>query len=177
MSLELAAMRWLWIDRKCLVVLEQRSPRYGLGQPDVIGITPGRHLLEIEIKRSVRDFYADFDKPHRKKQETMPEKRGRQFYYLVTKEIFGTLKDKIPHYAGLMYVRHSYHDLIIEKIAPVNKESAKLNIHECARLSRQMTAHMMGYALAVNSLKDRWVQNGFFDHVDWVEAEKGTYTI
>lgn len=177
MNLELAAMRWLWIERRCLMVLEQRSPRYGLGNPDVIGITQGRYMVEVEIKRSLADFNADFKKRHREIQVREADRRARQFYYFVPEAIADRVHTRLPDHAGLMVIKDSWCSLTVRKVAPVNPQCRKLDIKECVKLARLMTSHMMGYAIAVDSLKSRWANNGQLDHTDWVNACKGTYTL
>lgn len=173
MSLEYAAMFWLWIDQKCKIVLEERSPLYCMGSPDVMGVTQGRYLTEIEIKRSAADFKADFLKRHRIRQKEHPRLAPRQFYYLMPPELAEKLKEKIPDQAGLMTLDGRGYVTVLKR-APVNRESPKLKIADCIRLARQMTAHMMGYALVNRTLGDRLSD---FCFQDWVDAEKGTYEI
>lgn len=183
-------MRWLWIEQKCLVVLQERTPKYGMGQPDVIGVTPGRYLTEIEIKRSAADFRKDFDKPHRRvrfKLNPIGEpwmgslclsNHPRQFYYMMPPNLAEKLKDQIPDWAGLMTLEAAGPWTKVIKVAPVNKESTKLNAKQCARLARQMTAHMMGFVIANHSIKSSFCYGGnTFDFADWVKADKGTYQI
>ncbi len=192
MSLELAAMRWLWIEQKCLVVLEKRTPKYGMGEPDVLGITPGRYMTEIEIKRSRADFKKDFEKPHRMvrngRQGELRRYAGmgellkftnhpRQFYYMMPRDLAEKLKDEIPAWAGLMTTEKSGPWAKLLKIAPVNKDSTKLDIKDCARLARKMTAHMMGYAIANNTIQQSYNYRCDYDFAEWIDAEKGTYQI
>lgn len=174
MSLEYAALWWLAYEKKCHYVLEQRSPRYGLGSPDIIGVTQGRYLTEIEIKRSASDFRADAKKHHRINQITRREIRPRQLYYLMPEKLAVKMLDEIPEHAGLMTVRNGRYIKIIRN-APVNKESGKLTLKECVRLCRQMTNHMMSYALTVRQVYDG--TKYIFTFEDWVEVEKGTYQI
>lgn len=57
MSLELAAARWLRFEKRCMAVLFERTPRaWSCGLPDALGITCSRHMIEIEIKRTLSDF-------------------------------------------------------------------------------------------------------------------------
>ncbi len=183
MSLELAAMRWLWLEQNCLVVLEERTPKYGMGLPDVLGVTPGRYLTEIEIKRSRADFQNDFHKPHRiirgvaltNKFIKLPE-HPRQLYYMMPPDLAEKLKDQIPEWAGLMTTECSTHAKVIKK-APVNKDSTKLDLKSCARLSRMMTAHMMGYVINNSTIRDAFRNNSDFDFTEWIKAENGTYQI
>ena len=180
MSLELAAMRWLWLEQKCLVVLEERTPSYQMGQPDVLGITRGRYMTEIEIKRSVSDFRADARKSHRhpNRRNYYIKQQPRQFYYLMTVALAEKVKSEIPEWAGLMTLKNEgWHTPEVVIRAPVNKESAKLTVKQCARLARMMTAHMMGYAIGRETRFERYKNEGNFSHVDWIDAEKGTWEI
>jgi len=174
--LELAAMRWLWLEKKCLVVLEERTPSYMMGQPDVLGITSGRYMIEVEIKRSVSDFRADAKKSHRVNRKFYISQQPRQFYYLMEKCLAEKLEQEIPDWAGLMACDSIYNATVIKQ-APVNKDSKKLDVKQCARLARQMTSHVMGYALANHSIKDNYKNAVGFDFTDWVGCEKGTFVI
>lgn len=178
MSLELAAMRWLWLEQKCLVVLQERTPSYGMGQPDVLGITPGRYMTEIEIKRSAGDFRADAKKSHRANRQFYIKQQPRQFYYLMTEALAEKVKSEIPEWAGLMTLKNEgWHTPEVVIRAPVNKESQKLNVKQCARLARQMMAHMMGYAMGRETRFEQYKNAVHFSHVDWIDCEKGTWEI
>lgn len=85
-NLELLAMRWLRWEKRCIIVLTERSPRaQSCGEPDVLGITKDRYMYEIEVKRTISDFRADSDKPSRKFRDDgwRAPKLPKQFYYLV----------------------------------------------------------------------------------------------
>lgn len=186
MNLELAAKHWLWVEQKCLVVIEERTPVYGMGQPDVLGVTRGRYLTEIEIKRSLSDFKADARKNHRRNRELAESGRvagmselhvfPRQFYYLVPPDLVEKVKPVLPAWAGLMTLGE-YSKVVVATIAPVNKASKKLSIHAVTRLARQMTSHMMGYALANHSIQSDWKFRDDLHYIDWVDPENGTYSI
>ena len=177
MNLELMAMRWLWIDKGGYYILRERSPRYCMGQPDVLGVTRGRYLIEIEVKRSASDFAADFRKTHRANREMNITKMPRQFYYLMPKELAEKLRDRIPAWAGLMQSDKDSYSLAVVKVAPVNEQAQKLSIGECVKMARLMTSHMMGVVQANNTLFGNFLHNGAFSHVDWVPHKVGTYEI
>jgi hypothetical protein len=176
MTLELSAMRWLWLEQKCLVVLQERSPFYAMGQPDVLGVTKGRYLTEIEVKRSLSDFRADFKKTHRVNRSHHLPSHPRQFYYLVPPELVERVKPLLPDWAGLM-TTEGYHQVKVLVVAPVNKESKQLGPVACARLSRMMTSHMMGYANSCNTWREQIRNHDSTGYIDWIEAEVGTYSI
>lgn len=177
MTLELAAMRWLWLEQNCITVICERTPVYGIGQPDVLGVTPGRYLTEIEVKRSVSDFRADFKKPHRFKQG-VEQLKTRQFYYMVAPSIVSKVEPEIPEWAGLMTIDEKYQSKqILIKKAPVNKNAIKLNLKQCVRLARAMTNHAMSVMIANHSIRDLRMNDAKFDFAEWVDCEKGTYLI
>ena len=155
MTLEMSAMRWLWLEQNCLTVLQERSPFYAMGQPDVLGVTKGRYLTEIEIKRSLSDFKADFKKHHRINRSHHLPSHPRQFYYLVPSELVEKVRPLLPDWAGLM-TTEGYYQIKVLIVAPVNKESKQLGPVACARLARMMTSHMMGYVESCNT----WRQQG-----------------
>jgi len=168
--MEYAAMRWLWLDKGCYYVLEQRSPRYCNGEPDVIGVTQGRFVTEIEIKRSISDLLADFKKHHRANRDMYLEKQPRQFYYMMPENLIEKALPKIPDWAGLISWNFGYVCSVV-KVAPVNEKSKKLTIKECVKLARLMTSHMMGHALKSLS------RNDCFDSSDWISHKEGTYNL
>ena len=176
MNLELAAMRWLWLDKGCHYILEERCPRYAIGSPDVIGVTVGRYMTEIEIKRSASDFRADAKKPHRANRCMSLPQQPRQFYYLMPEKLAVKLQDKIPDWAGLMACPF-VPQINILKIAPVNKDSRKLNVRECVRMARLMTSHMLGYALNNETHHSNFLNRDSQSHIDWIESEHGIYEI
>ena len=168
--MEYAAMRWLWLEKDCHYLLEQRSPRYQNGSPDVIGVTCRRKVIEIEIKRSMSDFRADFKKPHRVNRHLFLDEMPNQFYYMVPENLVDKVLPELPDWAGL--IRWRFGPVVeVVKVSPVNKLSKKLSINECVRMTRMMVNHMMGYALIKMSGRQH------FESADWVDHEQGTYNI
>lgn len=178
MNLELMAMRWLWLEKNCHYILEQRSPRHHLGSPDVLGVTAGRYLIEIEIKRSRSDFRVDAQKYCRRNRDIFPDHMAKQFYYLMPRELALKVSDQIPDWAGLMCDSEFYHQTCqVLKPAPVNKASKKLTVKECVKLTRCMTNHMMALALRCARNDHRSVDRDDQLYVLGVPAEHGTYQI
>lgn len=133
--LELFAMRWLRWEKKCVIAICERSPRYGVGEPDCLGITPARYLIEIEVKRSVSDFRADARKHSKINRVAYIKQAPKQFYYLVACGIVEKVKPIVPEWAGLMRgPTPNDWNLRVEKVAPINQESKKLSIKECSSL-------------------------------------------
>ena len=82
-----AAVAWLRYDSGCLLVALERSPLpRDACNPDVIGVTKRRMVVEIEIKRTMADLRANFEKSsmqHRERRNIGPTR----FYYLVPPEM------------------------------------------------------------------------------------------
>jgi len=168
------AMRWLWLDKMCHYVLEQRSPRLFRGVPDVIGITKSRFLIEIEIKRSVADFRNDAKKPHIERRGTAEysmigadytlKNSPKYFYYLMPRKIAEKVINEIPPWAGLMCERENEMTAMVLKKAPANSQSKRLSIKECIRAVRLMVNHMMTTQLDMETQKNRFIHNDTTSH-------------
>lgn len=63
---------------------------------DILSVTKNCFLREIEIKVSVSDFKADFNKKHNH------EGNIKQFYYAVPYYILDKIKDLVPEHAGIL---------------------------------------------------------------------------
>lgn len=143
MSLELMALRWLLYEKRCEIALRERSPRqWQCGEPDVMGITKSRHMIEVEVKRSVSDFKRDFTKRSRedKYREFWRFKLPRNFYYLVPAHLVFKIEPMVPKWAGLLRgpTSEEPQGLFVVKKAPVNTDSERLTVKECCRLVRMM---------------------------------------
>ena len=141
MNLELMAMRWLRWEKRCVIVVNERTPReYPCGLPDVLGVLCSRHMIEIEVKRSFSDFKADFKKGSRRSRDLYPAKYPKQFYYLVLPEIAERVEPLLPNWAGLMRgpIAGEVYTLRVIKTAPTNKDASKLTPKECGRLVYKM---------------------------------------
>jgi hypothetical protein len=163
-DLEFFAFFWLRFEKRCPAALVERSPRYGHGQPDVLGITHGRHLLEIEVKRSLADFKANFKKLHfiNRKIFIGDPRWPRQFWFLVPYAIVDKIEPMVPDWAGLLRGPGpgDTQQLYSVRQAPVNRASEKLSALEVARLIHCMSNQMYSQA---SSLR------GFFrrEECDW----------
>lgn len=168
-------MRWLWLQKNCHYVIEQRSPRCMNGEPDVMGVTKARYLVEIEIKRSLHDFKADAKKWHRVNRLLYLKSQPRWVYYLVPERLAEEALKITPEWAGLMCSNGC--DLLVKKVAPINESSQKLTVKECVKMTRQMVAHTMGYAQWCDTHQSRFEQRDSQVYIDWVCSENGTYEI
>ncbi len=181
------AMRWLWLEKMCHYVLEQRSPRLFRGVPDVIGITKSRFLIEIEIKRSVADFRNDAKKPHIANRGTAEysmigadytlKNSPKYFYYMMPRKIAEKVIDEIPAWAGLMCESESFMTAMVLKPAPANAKSKKMSLEECVRAVRLMVNHMMTTKLTMHERRSNWIYQDSTIFTQWVNAENGTYEI
>lgn len=180
MNLELMAMRWLWLEKNCAYLLEERSPRYMIGQPDVLGVTKQRFLVEVEIKRSASDFAADARKTHRANREFHLKSQPKYFYYLMEQRLAEKMLPKIPEWAGLLSgeMEGKYKPFInVLKKAPINKESRRLSIKECVAMTRLMVNHMMSYVESVHTQREIYRNNDSTIYIDWTPPEVGTWEI
>jgi hypothetical protein len=181
MNLELMAMRWLWLEKKCNYVLTERTPRYGIGQPDVLGVTKPRYLIEIEIKRSYSDFLADSKKRHRQhlviKDNWVLKHSPKQIYYLMPAELAERCEHLIPSWAGLMRPSPNTITLEVVKMAPVNSQSDRLTIRECIWLARAMCNNMMSVELKLQNHMNNFKHRDDTTFIDWSDPLTGTYEI
>lgn len=175
MNLELMAMHWLRSEKRCEIVLRERSPRaYPCGQPDVLGVTSSRFLIEVEIKRSVSDFKRDFLKISRRNRDLFPAKQARQFFYFVPANIVEKVEPLVPDWSGLLYVPddgplYPY----IKRKAPLNKLSHKLSDDEFQRLFAMLTNHL----LSAETSRDNNRQRFFDGHQPWENPNSIYYDI
>ena len=106
-SMETRGMAWLRYKKKCLIVTtESGRPLNG----DVVGYD-GKHIYEIEIKKSFSDFKADFRKT--RKHQNMATEKGmaNYFTYLVVPEIANKCLELLQDYPkyGLMIPDEEHH--------------------------------------------------------------------
>ena len=151
MNLELMAMRFLRWQKRCCIVVCERSPReWTCGKPDVLGVTQSRCLLEIEVKRSLSDFKADFTKRSRNRavRELIGDKLPKQFWYLVPCELLKKVEPLVPDWAGLMRGpgRNEPQAVSVVKPAPTNPEHQRLTVRECCRLVLMVNNHALSNA-------------------------------
>lgn len=163
-NLELMAMRWLRFERKCVIVMRERCPRWGNGNPDVIGITPARYVIEIEIKRSVSDFRANALKRHRINRNFYIERQPRWFYYLMPLALAEKLEPEIPEWAGLMHDGISRIGGGVIRAAPVNKLSQKLTIKECCKAVPLVVNHLISSETSRDNNRHRFIDG----HNPWI---------
>jgi len=159
----------------------------GLSECDVISVSKAGLIYEFEIKRSRNDFNADFKKVH--KHRMLAEKdatveyavweKGQKtekmetyinipsyFYYVCIEDLIP--KDKIPEYAGLIYVHKDegeFNDGSGEKWENTGlrivKRAKQLHKHKCTvkllrAMARRLTALQLfgsSYMTHVNKMQ------------------------
>lgn len=133
-DIESHAFAFLRLHKRCPVVLHERSPREGIGNPDTLGVTQSRYLLEIEIKRTVSDFRANAQKHHVAGRDRLLRLWPRQFWFMVLPSIADRVRAELPPYAGLLVPANTQEWATEIVPAPVNRESRRLGIKSCLRL-------------------------------------------
>ena len=149
MNLELMAMSWLRWQKRCVIIVNERTPReYPCGLPDVLGVLQSRYLIEIEVKRTLSDFKADALKPSRRCRDLYPKKFPKQFYYLVLPGMVEKVQPLLPDWAGLMRGPgdQDVQCVHVVKTAPTNHESQRLSTKECAKLVYKMANQIVSMA-------------------------------
>jgi len=151
-------MVWLRVEKRCMIVTRERTLLYGAGQPDVMGITKERYVIEIEIKRSVSDFRADAKKISRQNRVLGHTNYPKQFYYLMPKKIADKVENEIPHWAGLMNVAEDGACCVVSKRAPTNERSERVTIRQCARAVEHQTNFILSLERELDNWKARFIE-------------------
>ena len=100
---------------------------------DVFILKPNGYCIEFEIKTTKADFKNDAKKvnKHNKIKNVNEIECANKFYYVVPENLI--LKDDIPEYSGLIYVKENK-DLIIVKPAPfIHKEKIDFEKRLCPK--------------------------------------------
>ena len=127
---------YMWNKQRYAFVAPNCYLNYGnFTEFDLLCIRRSGFSDEVEIKRTVSDFRADFMKTgiHGLKKHDLLEASNSQtnyFWFLMTDELAEKMKDEIPDYAGVYVKRHSFVREL--KKAPrlhKNKISDKTRIH------------------------------------------------
>jgi hypothetical protein len=157
MNLELQAIRWLLYERKCYLALCERSPRaWCCGEPDALGITKARYMVEVEIKRTLSDFRADRQKRSREEnyRAVHAHRLPKEFYYLVPKELGDSVREKLPVWAGLLTWNGVTVSTVV--VAPVNRESKRLDLKESVKLARAIANHSVSAMGEADTWHRKW---------------------
>lgn len=145
MSLEFRAAWWLKWEKRCPLVIMERSPReFFCGKPDVLGITDARFMLEVEVKRSLSDFKANAQKHHNQQLNSNDEEirnkfaanSPKQFWFMVPRNLVDKVLPFLPAHAGLLTEDEKHYAINVIKPSPVNRLSTRLSLKECVMLVR-----------------------------------------
>lgn len=157
-DLESFGLNWLRFEKRCPVVLWERSPRqHQCGRPDLLGVTKDRQLIEIEVKRSMSDFRNNQEKRCMKWRETgkFYDRLPRQFYFLVSHNIADKVLGELPEWAGLMRGPGpmDIQQLVVVKRAPLNQYATKLSTRECVEVAHLMANQVCSVASENTNLR------------------------
>ena len=93
--IEASVMTWLRYDRGCPIVCVERGLEWRY-RPDILAVTKSRHLIEVEVKRTIADFRANAEK-------RFPDVAIRsQFYFAVPPDLADRIAAELPDGAGLI---------------------------------------------------------------------------
>lgn len=104
--LEVAGIRFLLWQKRCVMATMERGYDNGLGKPDILGLTPRREIIEVEIKVSVSDLRANSKKAIQQYFVTFPERGPNYFYYLVPKTLGEKAVEIAEPHAGVLVLHH-----------------------------------------------------------------------
>lgn len=148
---------WLRYDRRCIMVCWEREI-LGLfsRRPDMIGVTHSRHVIEVEIKRTMTDFRANGKKKYHR-HAAGAEYQPRQFYFFVPPELEAAATAELPEGAGLMTagpsISYGLLRVRIIKPAPVNKHSPRLDLRRMTEMVMHQTATVQKMAAALSKIE------------------------
>lgn len=154
LNLEALAFHWLLTERRCWAVLWERHPTAHY-RPDVLGVTRGRLLIEIECKRTLMDFNADQSKTHIAcRTAGFPSQAPWKFFYLAPAELATDIKPLLPAWAGLLSAESS--GLTVQVMAPVLTVK-RLTVRQCVKLTHLLANQIA--AMAWNNSQTQYVCN------------------
>ena len=160
MSIEASVAAWLRFERRCKIVLCERTPReWRCGRPDVLGITKDRYTIEVEIKRSVSDFRANARKRISEQywRDTHAKALPKQFYFAMPSELAAKVLSEVPTWAGML--TNGGRGIISLKPAEINRQSVRLSIKEMCHVaylqSNQVYSQMQALANFRSYERDR----------------------
>ena len=165
LNLEGLAFHWLLRDRRCWTVLWERHPAAHY-RPDVLGITRGRLLIEIECKRTLADFHADGLKTHiANRNRGYHSQEPWKFFYLAEASLATEIQPLLPTWAGLLSATSG--GVIIEREAPALR-AKRLSVWQCVRVAHMLANQMASLAWNLDPDRMNWLEaNGEPGHVFW----------
>lgn len=127
-----SALFYLVTDRKCKLVTVERGLHWG--NPDALGLTIDRYLVEIEVKTSLKDFLQNRKKSYiqyleKGLGEDMPGLPA-YYYFLVPPFLIEKIQPILPKYAGLLSVQ------LNEKGEPLKFSNGAFDIRSIVKAPR-----------------------------------------
>ncbi len=166
-SLETFAMEWLRYTAGCVLLVNQRSLTWQhSGVPDCVGVKRSRHLIEVEVKRSLQDFKANALKRHVVYRERglkhFEKHAARQFYFIVPFKLVAKVQPLLPAWAGLLSAPNSFQEQEAHVIvkAPVNDMAERMSLIDCVRASSLQTNMVLSQHRKIDELRERLRQAG-----------------
>jgi len=172
--LRACAVEFLRYQRDCKMVCLERSPfliehKRRNGQvsveqdpcnPDVVGVTEARRVVEIEIKRTFSDFKKNREKTsmfRRQFLNIMPS----QFYFLVPPNLVAKVEPLLEQKEGLLttmtHHRSAYTNMPVLRIvkdASVMRDSRRLTLREMVRMVMHQTGTLSSALVKVARVYD-----------------------
>jgi hypothetical protein len=145
--IELAGMRWLRYEKDCVLIVMERQPRFcKWARPDLLGLTIGRDLVEVEIKRTVADFRANAGKRHVLDRDRLLKVWPHWYYFLVPAALAPQVRPMLPAWAGLLVHQRSDLNPVVAVRGTRNDAAPRLTLRECVRMVQLQTQTLMGVA-------------------------------
>lgn len=159
MSLEHQGLLFLRRDKNCPVALFERTPRYSMGQPDILGVTAAGYLYEIEVKRSLSDFRANgskrhiMERDHLEASNNLVEKEHLKIYpkfywFLVPPSLEPKITVSLPRWAGLLVPDEYFMREAVP--APANAYARKLSVKQCLKLGNLMANQIWSMSTVID---------------------------
>lgn len=153
MTPEYSALRWLRYEKRCTLVVFERSPLYNGAKPDVFGVLPSRLTVEIEIKRTLSDFKANSEKRCVRNREFYLECWPSYFYFLIPKKLTEKVVPLLPEWSGLMW--WEYCTTTVVRKAPRNLQAKRLTIKQMIRMVELQSNMLVAQARAIAGFAQR----------------------
>lgn len=169
MTLELQAFTYLRHERRCPIVLYERSPRQIIhnDRPDVMGVTSARFLIEIEAKRTFADFAANAEKRHVTNRPMLLSRWPKQFYFIVPEKLAARVLPALPEWAGLLVSDHRALPRVARD-APVNHSSRKLTVKQALRIVHLQSNQVWAAELRLYHARDRFECASHPPEIEWM---------
>ncbi len=153
-TIRAAIAAWMRFDRQCPIVSFERGPVSGL--PDIVAVTSSRLLWEVEIKTSISDLRADFQKDKwrlRKHGYRVPHYFTFAFHPSILAKAEEILKTEMPS-AGILTLFDGYrpHPITglpcvrVVKASRRNKEGVRVSPRDLVEMVRGQSATLISLA-------------------------------